>query len=71
MRIYQPKEGPDRLPQAMVEGATEYDWSELPDYLQEIIRQAARDLTRWSEAEAKPIQGELVNELPNPYRSQP
>lgn len=63
MRIYQPVDGPDRLPQAMIEGSTEYDWAELPEYLKEIMRQAARDFTRWAETEARPIQGELANEL--------
>lgn len=70
MRIYQPVDGPDRLPQAMVEGSTEYDWVDLPDYLKEIMRHAARDFTRWANEQTSPIQGELANELTNPYRSQ-
>jgi len=63
MRIYQPVDGPDRLPQAMVEGSTEFDWAELPDYLKDIIRNAAGELARWAENQENPIAGELANEL--------
>jgi hypothetical protein len=47
----------------MVEGSTEYDWAELPDYLKDIMRSAAQEFARWAETEASPIQGELANEL--------
>ena len=63
MRIYQPVDGPDRLPQAMVEASTEYDWDELPDYLQDILRKAAGELAQWAETEQSPLVGELANEL--------
>ena len=66
MRIYQPVAGPDRFPQAMVEGTTEYDWAELPDYLKDIMRKAAHEFTQWAEQQHHPIQGELANELPSP-----
>ena len=63
MRIYQPVEGPDRLPQAMVEGSTEYDWAELPNYLKDILRNAARELAHWADNEQSPLVGELANEI--------
>ena len=63
MRIYQPVDGADRLPQAMVEGSTEYDWAELPNYLKDIMRNAAREFAQWAETEASPLIGELANEL--------
>jgi hypothetical protein len=50
----------------MVEGTTEYDWAELPDYLKDIIREAAKALSEWAETEARPIKGELANELEGP-----
>ena len=63
MRIYQPAEGPDRLPQAMVEAATEYDWAELPEWLKRSIRDAATDLRHWAAEKASPLEGELANEV--------
>ena len=63
MRIYQSDEGTDKLPQAMVEGSTEYDWAELPDYLKDIMRDAANELAHWADSQENPIPGELANEL--------
>jgi hypothetical protein len=63
MRIYQPTDGPDRLPQAMVEGSTEYDWAELPDWLKDSIRNAAKDLKHWADNQTAPIEGQLANEI--------
>jgi len=47
----------------MVEGSTEYDWAELPNYLKDIMRNAAREFAQWAETEASPLIGELANEL--------
>ena len=63
MRIYQPVDGPDRLPQAMVEATTEFDWAELPNYLKDIMRHAAREFSQWADQQDNPIPGELANEL--------
>jgi len=63
MRIYQPVDGPDGLPQAMIEGSTEFDWAELPDYLKDIMRHAASEFTHWADQQGNPIPGELANEL--------
>lgn len=62
MRIYQPVEGPDRFPQAMVEGSTEYDWADMPDWLQDKFRDVAREFTHWAVNEQVPLKGELANE---------
>ena len=53
----------DRFPQAMVEATTEYDWAELPDYLQDIMRNAAREFNHWATNEHSPLIGELANEI--------
>jgi len=66
MRIYQPIDGPDRFPQAMVEGSTEFDWAELPEYLKDIMRNAAKEFNHWAENQHSPIAGELANELEAP-----
>ena len=63
MRFYQPVAGPDGLPQAMIEGATEYDWAELPEWLKDVMRHAADELRRWDGERVTPIKGELVNEI--------
>ena len=60
MRIYRPVDGADRLPQAMVEASTEFDWTELPHYLQDIMRAAAREVSQWAEMQDSPIVGEVV-----------
>lgn len=60
MRVYRPAEGPDRLPQAMIEGATEYDWAELPDSLKDVMRHAAAEFQRWTEVAT--VSGELATE---------
>lgn len=54
----------DHFPQAMVEGTTEYDWAELPDWLQDVMRHAADEFRRWADAE--PIAGELAYEIEAP-----
>lgn len=48
----------DRLAQAMIEGSTEYDWDELPEWLQKVIRNAADEFCNWADAE--PIKGEII-----------
>jgi hypothetical protein len=62
MRMYQPVEGADRLPQAMVEAATEFDWIDLPDYLQDTLRNAAEELRRWADMQDEPLLGEVVDD---------
>jgi hypothetical protein len=54
---------PDRLPGAMVESVTEYDWADLPDYLKDIMRNACREFVLWADTEQSPLVGELANEL--------
>lgn len=74
MRAYQPVEGPDRLPQAMVEGSTEYDWAELPPGVQDALRYAASVLRNWIDAQERPVMGELVTaqyEVENSTRPKP
>lgn len=64
MRIpYTPAEGPDRLPQAMVEAATEHDWADLPEAVKQVMRAAADTFRVWA-ANADPIAGEVVPEPP-------
>ena len=63
MRIYQPVDGPDRLPQAMVEGSTEYDWAELPEWLKDIMRNAAKEFAHWADNEHAPLKGVFANEI--------
>jgi len=46
----------------MVEASTEYDWAELPDWLQDAMRIAASALSRWAEMQDSPISGEVVPE---------
>lgn len=58
------KQDRDRFPQAMIEGSTEYDWADLPDWLQDVMRHAADEFRRW--ADTDPIYGEVVaGELAN------
>jgi len=44
----------------MVEASTEFDWTELPHYLQDIMRAAAREVSQWAEMQDSPIVGEVV-----------
>ena len=53
------KQDRDRFPQAMIEGSTEYDWAELPEWLKDVMRNAADEFRRWAEVE--PIKGEVVS----------
>lgn len=53
----------DRRPRGMVEGCTEYEWDELPDYVKNTMRVAARELYRWVDMQDSPIVGELANEI--------
>lgn len=63
MRIpYTPTADPaDRLPQAMVECATEYDWADLPDAIKQVMRAAAETFRVWA-ANTEPIAGEVIPE---------
>lgn len=58
-RTYEPThdEG-DRFPQAMIEASTEYDWVDLPDWLKDVMRNAADEFRRWADTE--PIKGEVI-----------
>ena len=53
----------DRFPRSMIENTTEYDWEELPNYLQDIMRNAAREFAQWADQQDSPLVGELANEL--------
>lgn len=48
----------DRFPQAMIENTTEYDWAELPDWLKDVMRHAAKEFRRWADVE--PVKGEII-----------
>lgn len=50
----------ERLARAMVEGSTEYDWEELPNYLQSQIKGAAKSL--YHHIDSQSIMGEVVVE---------
>jgi hypothetical protein len=52
------KQDRDRFPQAMIEGSTEYDWADLPDWLKDVMRNAADEFRRWADTE--PIKGEVI-----------
>ena len=54
---------PDRLPGAMVEAVTEYDWAELPEYIKDSLRAACKQFAHWADNEQSPIPGELANEI--------
>ena len=54
----------DRFPKSMIEMTTEYDWEDLPDWLQDVMRHAANEIRRWDEMQESPIQGELADETP-------
>jgi len=56
----------DRFPRAMIEGSTEYDWADLPDWLKDVMRDAADDFWRWADTEpisGQVVSGELANEI--------
>lgn len=53
----------DKLPAAMVENTSEYEWAELPEWLKEKFREVGREFTDWAENEQGPIKGELANEV--------
>jgi uncharacterized membrane protein len=58
--LRQPAEQVERLSVAMVEATTEYDWAELPDYLQARIRRTAYEFLDWQHQQVQPIRGEVV-----------
>ena len=39
---------PDRLPAAMVESTTEFDWAELPESLRDSLRDWCRAFSDWA-----------------------